>query len=289
MGTIGYDSTTNLAAEQRLTTSPHFIFNAYGTYTPSVTQTLTKAGFWVPGVPDFPAGQLEIGVYQVSNKAKIASVIVTGGNPSVNTAYEANLSGTLTAGVAYCVGWRVVANAAVMRYDTGSSTGDRNSGLTGATALQNPFVTTGEGLTSIWGIYAKTVDATTGATISAPTPSGTIGTSTTAVIGCTTNQASGTLYYIASINQPKITGVTAAQIKAGQGADGVTLGRNGSAAISTTSPSISGTGFSAGTLYYYALMQNNANGDSNIIDNGSFTTAAASSGRVSHIMLMGVG
>lgn len=127
------------------------------------------------------------------------------------------------------------------------------------------------------------------ATISSPTPSGTIGTSTTATIGCTTNQASGTLYYIASINQVKITGATAAQIKAGQGSDGVVLGRKGSAAISNTTPSINGTGFTAGSLYYYAVLQNNANGDSNVIDTGSFTTAAASSGRVSHTMLMGVG
>lgn len=270
MGTIGYNSTTNLGAEQRLTTSPHFIFNAYGTYTPSVTQTLTKAGYWVPGVPDFPAGQLEIGVFRVSDKAKIASAIVSGGNPSVNTAYEANLSGTLTAGVAYCVGWRVVADAAVMRYDTGATTGDRNSGLTGTTALQNPFVTTGEGLTSIWGIYAITADAATGATISTPTSSSI--TATTATLGCTTNQASGNLYYIASINQSKITGVTATQLKLGQGSDGVTLGRKGNAAVSTTTPTIAGTGFTAGALYYYALVQNNGNGDSNIVT-GTFTTA----------------
>lgn len=115
--------------------------------------------------------------------------------------------------------------------------------------------------------------AASNATLSSPTPSGTLSTKTTATIGATTNQASGTLYYVASTNQSKITGVTATQVKAGNGSDGVALARSGSNTVSTTSPTISATGFIAATTYYYAVVQTNANGDSNVIDTGSFTTA----------------
>lgn len=165
MATIGYNSTVNVASEDRLTTSPHFILNAHGTLTPGVNQDLLKVGYWVPSNYNYAAGQIEIGVFRVSNGAKVASATVSGGAPGVNTAYEANVSGTLLAGVQYCIAWRVVADASVMRYDTGATTGDRNSALDGTTPLQSTFTVTGEGLTSIWAMYATTQDAAAGVSI----------------------------------------------------------------------------------------------------------------------------
>lgn len=158
MATIGYNSTVDVATEPRDTTTPHFILDNHGTLTPSVNQDLLKVGYWVPGTPDNTAGQVEIGIYRVSTLEKIASAIVTGGNPGVNTAYEADITGTLLAGVQYCIAFRIVVAASVMRYDTGNSTGDRNTGLDGTTALQSTFTKTGEGLTSIWAMYATTQD-----------------------------------------------------------------------------------------------------------------------------------
>lgn len=115
--------------------------------------------------------------------------------------------------------------------------------------------------------------ASASATLSTPTPSGTLGTTTTATVGATTNQTTGTLYAVVD-SAANLSGVTAAQIKAGQKASGAAAAASGSAAVSTTTPSISITGLSDGTLYSYAVVQNNANGDSNVVT-GTFTTAAA--------------
>ena len=95
--------------------------------------------------------------------------------------------------------------------------------------------------------------------------------STTATVGCTTDQASGTFYAVVD-TAANLSGVTAAQIKAGQKASGSAALASGNAAVSTTTPSVGVTGLTQGTLYSYAAVQNNANGDSNVIT-GTFTTA----------------
>ena len=111
------------------------------------------------------------------------------------------------------------------------------------------------------------------ATLSSPTPSGTIGTQTTATLGSTTNQTTGTFYGV--VTTASLTGVTGTQVKAGQNASGSTSGvSSNNSGISTTTPSTGITGLTAGTTYNYAVVQNNANGDSNVLI-GSFTTAAA--------------
>lgn len=120
--------------------------------------------------------------------------------------------------------------------------------------------------------------AVTGATISTPTPSGTIGTSTQATIGCTTNQNNGTLYYVASTNAAVITSITdPAIIIAGQVQGGATAPFSGAATVSTLSPSVLATGLTANTTYHYALCQVTSGGNSNVLNTGSFTTALASS------------
>lgn len=112
------------------------------------------------------------------------------------------------------------------------------------------------------------------ATLSVGTPSGTIGTQTTATIGATTDQATGTFYAVVD-SSANLTGVTATQIKAGQHAGGSAALASGDVAVSTTSPSVGVAGLVANTTYAYAAIQNNANGDSNIVT-GTFTTAAVS-------------
>lgn len=111
------------------------------------------------------------------------------------------------------------------------------------------------------------------ATLSSPTPSGTIGTQTTATIGATTDQTSGTFYTVVD-SGANLSGVTATQVKAGQKASGATALASGNSAVSTVAPSAGVTGLTANTAYAYASVQNNANGDSNVVT-GTFTTAAA--------------
>lgn len=118
--------------------------------------------------------------------------------------------------------------------------------------------------------------STTPATLSAATPSGTLGTSTTATLGATTDQTSGTFYTVLETSSGLLTGITAAQIKAGQNNTSAAALKSGNAAVSTTTPSVGITGLTASTTYNYSSVQNNSNGDSNIVT-GSFTTGSATS------------
>jgi hypothetical protein len=122
-------------------------------------------------------------------------------------------------------------------------------------------------------------------TISGATPSGTLGTQTTATIGCTTDDNAGTLYVV--VDTASLSGITAAQIKAGQNASSVAADAAGSGAVSTTTPSVGVTGLTASTAYNYAVLQD-SNGESNILT-GTFTTAAAAGAAPRRLLLMGVG
>lgn len=108
-------------------------------------------------------------------------------------------------------------------------------------------------------------------TLSGPTPNGTIGTDTTATIGATTDQASGTLYAVVD-TAANLSGVTATEIKAGQKAGGSAAFASGSASVTDTSPDVAITGLAQTTQYAYALVQNNTNGDSNVVT-GTLTTS----------------
>ena len=111
-------------------------------------------------------------------------------------------------------------------------------------------------------------------TISSATPSGTLGTSTTATIGCTTDDSSGTLYVV--VDTASLSGITEDQIKAGQNASSVAADAAGNSAVSGSSPSVGVTGLSASTAYNYAILQFSG-GNSNILT-GTFTTAAGGGG-----------
>ncbi len=123
-----------------------------------------------------------------------------------------------------------------------------------------------------WLIVAASFKAAGGspATVSAPTA--TPG-STTATVGATTDQNTGTLYVVVD-TAANLSGVTATQIKAGQKAGGSAALASGNASVSTTTPSVSITGISATTLYRAAIVQNNANGDSNVTTVDFYTTGA---------------
>lgn len=117
-------------------------------------------------------------------------------------------------------------------------------------------------------------------TLSSPTPSGTLGTSTTATIGCTTGEAAGTLYVV--VDADSLAAVTAAQITAGQDAGGAAADASGNATVSGTTPSVGVTGLTANTAYNYAILQVSG-GNSNIVT-GSFTTAAGATVQASLVM-----
>lgn len=108
-------------------------------------------------------------------------------------------------------------------------------------------------------------------TISSATPSGTLGTTTTATIGCTTDDSTGTLYVV--VDTASLSGITASQIKAGQNASSAAAVASGNSAVSGASPSVGVTGLSASTAYNYAVLQFSG-GNSNILT-ASFTTAAS--------------
>lgn len=108
--------------------------------------------------------------------------------------------------------------------------------------------------------------------LSLPTPSGTLGTTTTATLGATTDVASGTFYGVVD-TAGNISGITAAQIKAGDNNGDTAAVASSNSVVSTTTPSTGVTGLSANTLYSYAVAQNAVAGDSNVLT-GTFTTAA---------------
>ena len=108
--------------------------------------------------------------------------------------------------------------------------------------------------------------------ISAPSASNITGTFASADLGCTTDQNTGNLYVVVGTSAAQLTGITAEQISAGQIASGAAAFKAGNATITTTSPSMTIDGFAVSSTYYYALVQENENGFSDIIT-GSFTAS----------------
>lgn len=100
----------------------------------------------------------------------------------------------------------------------------------------------------------------TPATLSSPT--NTPG-STTALVGCTTNTTSGTLYALARVG--------------GSAASAATIVATGqTATVSTTTPSKTYTGLTASTSNYYVdMVQTSGVTTSNVVTTGPFTTSAS--------------
>ena len=115
-----------------------------------------------------------------------------------------------------------------------------------------------------------------GAALSSGTPSGTIGTQRRATLGATSTQSTGTFYGVVSATQGDITGITAAQVFAGQysGGGAATFAANNT--VSDSTPDVLITGLNPATTYYYAVMHRVGTNNSTPLT-GSFTTAVATS------------
>lgn len=133
------------------------------------------------------------------------------------------------------------------------------------------FVTNNSG-----GINGTGFSITLNSPMTLPTPSGTLGTATTATLGGTTLLTSGNFYAVVDTGS-NLSGVTATQVKAGQKASGAAALKNCNAAVSTGSPSCGVSGLTASTAYVYAIVQNAASNDTTVLT-GSFTTAMAVAG-----------
>jgi len=92
-------------------------------------------------------------------------------------------------------------------------------------------------------------------------------TDTTVTVGCTTTRFAGTLYYFISTSA---SAPSAADLKAGTGAT-----KFGNAASTTNPQTFAVTGLAASTTYYTYFIQNDGVSDSNILESGSWATAAA--------------
>lgn len=101
--------------------------------------------------------------------------------------------------------------------------------------------------------------------------------STTATVGCTTNEGNGTVYWVVTTSSTK---PTATQVKAGQDHTGssVATGKKGSWAAPTPSGGArtgSATGLSASTNYWGHFAHEDAVGNKSTVISASFTTQAA--------------
>jgi hypothetical protein len=147
---------------------------------------------------------------------------------------------------------------------TDVAAGQHTTGKPGVT-LRNSI---GANQIGLFGLEFTGVNSVSPPTIDTPTPSGTLGTQTTATLGATTDTNSGTFYGVVD-SAANITGITGSQIIAGNNANDAAAVASNSSTVSTTSPSVGVTGLTAGTLYSYAVVQS---GGSNVLT-GTFTTA----------------
>lgn len=156
------------------------------------------------------------------------------------------------------------------RYDSGMSSGDVEFN---AASITDPLALGGwNNRTNGPSFYMEVTAGASAPTLSSLTPSGTIGTATTATIGATTDTTSGTFYVVVD-SAANIAGITAAQIKLGNNTNDVAAVADNSSTVTTTTPSAGVTELTAATPYSYAVMQSDT-ADS-IAYTGTFTTAAA--------------
>jgi len=83
-------------------------------------------------------------------------------------------------------------------------------------------------------------------------------------LSCTTNTTSGTLYAVVD-TVANISGITVAQVEAGENNTGSAAAFSGNKAVSTVSPFVPIAGLAAGTTYGYALVQHASTGDSVVL------------------------
>lgn len=153
MPTIGFDSALADPGD-RASTDNHFAMTILGTYTPSVAEEITEVGFHThAGAVNF--GQIQVGVYRVSTLALIASATVTS---TTTGRFATSITPVaISSGVEYAIGWRTIsATVGVAQLGVGVDVGIRNTGLTGADALANPFVSAGAAIQTEFSVFATT-------------------------------------------------------------------------------------------------------------------------------------
>jgi hypothetical protein len=153
MPTIGFDTTTGFGAATRPTTDPHFALTlaAGGAFTPSDSQEVYEVGFYSDTTP---FASVQIGVIRADTLALIASGTVTASGSGRNVVSITPVA--LTTGVTYAVCWRIATEGTLYINPVGLDRGIRNSALTGANALANPFVNNGAALQTEFAIFATT-------------------------------------------------------------------------------------------------------------------------------------
>lgn len=210
-----------------------------------------------------------------SDTATAATLSLDAGNDfdvcAILTCTIGTTGGSFSAGVTEVAGTDRTFNGTATRQVAGT-----------ATTSTDPLTITGDigsSSGSTWQLLAAVgvPPAAAGATISSGTPSGAIGTQRRVTLGATSTQSTGTFYGVISATEADITGITAAQVYAGQYAGGGAATLAGNAAVTDSTPSVEITGLTPATTYYYAVMHRVGTENSNVISTGSFTTAVATS------------
>lgn len=144
----------------------------------------------------------------------------------------------------------------------------------GGGAGYNQSTTTGG--TGPGGLVVFVYTPVAGPHLKEPTPRG-YNYSSSAVIGCSTDTTSGTLYVVVD-TVANITGITVAQVKAGENNTGSAAAFSGNSTVSHQRPSKTIAGLTVGSTYGYAIVQNATSGDSLVLAS-SFTVGSAQSSR----------
>lgn len=139
--------------------------------------------------------------------------------------------------------------------------------------------------TSAWSSALNVTIDTTGATLSSPTGAqdGTIDTQ--ADLSVTTNEGSGTLYWIISTSA---TAPSVAQIQAGNDSSGSSAYKSGSAAVTSTGvKSVNVSGMASNTYYAYFQQNDVAGNNSAVAASTSWTQTVAGGGYVPTFYFLG--
>lgn len=242
----------------------------FGVFTAVASGTATTINMWM--TVQSGAETFRLGLWNGTTGAPITQSVELNPTGSGDQWISAAISASIVSGTSYILGIFGGANSAtnpIFFYTDGTGTGTFEDATSGYPTQP----TAGLNITGQIGNMAIYIDGTTSspATLSSPTPSGTLGTATTATLGCTTTSAAGTLYGVIDTSG-HISGITAAQIIAGENNTSGAAAFSGNVAVSGTTPSLNLTGLTANRTYSYALAQANS-GNSNVVT-GTFTTAA---------------
>ena len=234
MATIGIDNNTGMSPISETSATAQHLMSGFVTYSPASAEQVYRLGAYIGGNIGDGSG-IEIGVYDITSGAPGAPLVASG----VKSVLTANaLNGVditpvnLVIGRVYAVAVRVISSTAVSLVRAFQTNACRDSTLTGASALGATW-SDSAGLSQKYGIYAYTQSAATAPIISTGTPTGT--TTPTPTLGFTTDTNSGTARFVVD-SAANLSGVTAAQVLAGQKASGAAAAyATGTITVSSTS------------------------------------------------------